>query len=360
MKNIRPYSAFFALCMAAGFTLAAAPSSALEVAQAIEKCRASSGKPAYMACKQGGGSHEACFDKSRSIVQSCVKSAMAAVAAKIAPVTVEKLAAPSAAEIASDASASLVAPPRTISDISAILDQQKPDPAAIAKLTATADAAVPAGLKGGDLGEFYYKRAQARTLLGRGDSLDDAELAVANATKEEYKNKGSRYEQLLIRRLRDQGQNKRANTLLAKQVAAFASASLGKGKMFGLNYSLALGYLKSGDVNTAESYIARNRTLLAEAQQWSVFPIYSTSWKAMVEDGNGRIAEAAYHKAAIQYTDSLRFIPQWESKPGEGEMERFADWSLALEGRAKVKLGRVGEGEADVRRALLSRLSKSG
>ena len=33
---------------------------------------------------------------------------------------------------------------------------------------------------------------------------------------------------------------------------------------------------------------------------------------------------------------------------------------MALEGRAKVKQGRVGEGEADVRRALLSRLSKSG
>ena len=41
-------------------------------------------------------------------------------------------------------------------------------------------------------------------------------------------------------------------------------------------------------------------------------------------------------------------------------MERTADWALALEGRVKVKQGRVGEGEADVRRALLSRLSKSG
>ena len=41
-------------------------------------------------------------------------------------------------------------------------------------------------------------------------------------------------------------------------------------------------------------------------------------------------------------------------------MERSADWMLALQGRVKVKQGRVGEGEADVRRALLSRLSKSG
>ena len=41
-------------------------------------------------------------------------------------------------------------------------------------------------------------------------------------------------------------------------------------------------------------------------------------------------------------------------------MSAAADWALALEGRVKVKQGRVGEGEADVRRALLSRLAKSG
>src|SRR5258706_7977733 len=51
---------------------------------------------------------------------------------------------------------------------------------------------------------------------------------------------------------------------------------------------------------------------------------------------------------------------KWKGKPAEGEMERGVDWGLAQEGRVKVKQGRVGEGEADVRRALLSRLSKSG
>src|SRR5258706_4318405 len=51
---------------------------------------------------------------------------------------------------------------------------------------------------------------------------------------------------------------------------------------------------------------------------------------------------------------------KWKGKPAEGEAERSADWALALEGRTKVKQGRLGDGEADVRRALLSRLSKSG
>src|SRR5258707_7472005 len=56
----------------------------------------------------------------------------------------------------------------------------------------------------------------------------------------------------------------------------------------------------------------------------------------------------------------MRLTRKGKGSPAEGEAERFADWALALEGRAKVKQGRVGEGEADVRRALLSRLSKSG
>ena len=130
------------------------------------------------------------------------------------------------------APASLVAPPRTISDVAAILDQQKPDAGKVAELTATADAPVPDGLKGLALGEFYYKRAQARSLLGRSDeALADAELAVSNGQGSDYKNVLSRYEQFLMRRLRDAGQHKRANAMLSKQMATFANQ--GKGRLSG-------------------------------------------------------------------------------------------------------------------------------
>ena len=263
---------------------------------------------------------------------------------------------------------SLVAPPRTISDIAAILDQQKPDPVKIAELTATADAPVSQDLKGPQLAEFHYKRAQARTLLGRtDDALADAELAVSNSKGADYTKVVSRYEQLLIRRLRDAGEHKRANALVTKQLAAFATQT--KGRLFGLNYGLANGFIKNGDINAAESYTARNRALLAEAQRWKGFPIYGMGYQATVEDGNARVAEArgrfadaeaAFHKASVLYTATLKTIDQWDSKPNEGELERSADWALAYEGRVKVKQGRVGEGEADVRRALLSRLGKSG
>jgi CHAT domain-containing protein len=355
--------------------LALVPATALELEQAREQCRNSIGRPTYIACKESGGGHEACFAKAKARATPCVRNAMMAARPKAQLFDAAKVSLPKADEMAANIKAladkapgSLVAPPRTISDVAAILDQQKPDPAKVAELTATADASVPKDLKGLQLADFYYKRGQARTLLGRtDDALADAELAVSNFKGGDYNKVGSRYEQFLTRRLRDAGQHKRANALVAKQMAAFANQ--GKGKLFGLNITLAFGYLRNGDVNAAESYVARNRTLLAEAQRWPVFPIYGMSWQALVEEGNARVAEArgrfadaevAYHKASILHTNSLNTVAQWESKPNEGEIERSADWALAFEGRVKVKQGRLGEGEADVRRALLSRLSKSG
>jgi hypothetical protein len=57
-----------------------------------------------------------------------------------------------AAALAS-APATLVAPPRTISDVTAILDEQKLDAVKVAGLTATVDAPVGPGLA-----DFYYRR----------------------------------------------------------------------------------------------------------------------------------------------------------------------------------------------------------
>ncbi len=357
-------------------TVSIAPADALERNQAIENCRSSVGKPIVMACmRAGGGSLEACREKARPTVKACVQSAMAASRPKAELFDPAKVSKPKPEEAAADAAVvvnmapvGLVAPPRTISDITAILDQQKPDAGKVAQLTATADAQVPNGLKGPQLADFHYKRAQARVLLGRSeDALADADVAVTNMQGTDYVNVGSRYEQVLIQRLRDAGQHKRANALITKQMTAFANQA--KGRLFGLNYILALGQIRNGDINAAESYANRNRTLLAEARRWPNFSIYGANWQATVEDGSARVAEArgryadaesGYRNATLLYTASVKTLPQWQSKPPEGQIERLADWALALEGRVKVRQGRVGEGEADVRRALLSRLSKSG
>src|SRR5215469_6741798 len=75
--------------------------------------------------------------------------------------------------------ASFVAPPRTIADITAILDQQKPDPELVSKLRAAADAEPTPGASRAELAHFYYGRGQARMNLGRIDeSIADARQAI--------------------------------------------------------------------------------------------------------------------------------------------------------------------------------------
>jgi tetratricopeptide (TPR) repeat protein len=68
---------------------------------------------------------------------------------------------------AAAAHVSFVPPPRTIADITAILDRQKPDAAKLAENRAAADAQPPAGAAPAALAEFYFKRGLAATELGR-------------------------------------------------------------------------------------------------------------------------------------------------------------------------------------------------
>ncbi len=137
-----------------------APAFALNPKDVIESCRNSVGKPIVMACMKGGGGNlEACREKAKPKVQACVQAAMEKSLPKEAGSSTAKVeAAPSAEDMAKAAPTSLVAPPRTVSDITAILDQQKPDPARVAQLQATADAEPAADLKGLPLADFYYKR----------------------------------------------------------------------------------------------------------------------------------------------------------------------------------------------------------
>jgi CHAT domain-containing protein len=62
---------------------------------------------------------------------------------------------------------SFVPPPRRIDDITNILDQNAPDPAAVQRLIATADAVPPVDASTSKLRDFYYKRGMAATKLGR-------------------------------------------------------------------------------------------------------------------------------------------------------------------------------------------------
>jgi len=118
MRSILRISALVATVL----TASAGPALALTKEAAIEGCRERVGRPIVMACKQGGGSLESCRAKAHPQVHACVVAALNAangranVAVAIPTESAPKLAPGNALP------AGFVAPPRTISDITAILD----------------------------------------------------------------------------------------------------------------------------------------------------------------------------------------------------------------------------------------------
>jgi len=166
--------------------------SALSKEQAIDNCRQTVGAPNVRACMQGmgkGGDREANLATCRAGVlpkmKACVMAALNAANGR-ANVAIEiyKNGKPKADAVAPGNAlpAGFVAPPRTIADITAILDSEKPHPATLAKLKASADNEPGKNISQADLAEFYIERGTARSALGRNmEALADGEKALAAA-----------------------------------------------------------------------------------------------------------------------------------------------------------------------------------
>jgi CHAT domain-containing protein len=261
--------------------------------------------------------------------------------------------------------ATFVAPPRNISDITAILDQQKPDPSRAARNKAAADANPPTS---GPLGQFHYQRAQARAALGRTDeAIADAQKAISLGG--DFQTEVSRYMQFLAQQYRITGNLKGAietEQAIAKKID---EAQRGKGMLFGVNLRIITSYLTLGDIKQAETYLGKNQALLNESKSWQNFDLFRSSSEATVEYGRARVlqargnyrdAELAFRKAQTLQRDAIAKSPKWPSRPAADTMESSVDFMLNYEGQAKARQGRLNEAEADIRRALLNRLKTVG
>ncbi len=264
--------------------------------------------------------------------------------------------------------AGFVAPPRTIADITAILDQEKPDPAKRAKAEAEAAAAPPAQADQAKLKDFYFRRAQARASLGRlKEAIADAEKAVANAA--DYVSEGSRIELYQETQMRLSGDYRGAVALLERMAQKLNVTSANKGRAFAINLRTAINLLHLGEIGKAEGYVKRNVALLSEARSWQNAQQFFSNFEASTEDGKGRLflargqfreAEAAYARAEALYRDALVKSRSWNILVPQSPFESSIDYAAAFAGRAKALQGRHAEAEIDIRRALLSRLKLVG
>ena len=206
---------------------------------------------------------------------------------------------------------SFTPPPKTIKDITAILDQQKiADPSAIERARAAAHAEPPAGTKGVALAKFYHQRGFAARDIGdvrrQLADLREAERLSRNAddvTRVEILRDLSGVE-VIAGNFAD---SIRHREQLQKLVPIGR-----KGVQLVGGTMLAVHYARAGNFAAANRTLGKSETMLREARsspnwtktlaQWG--PRYRGSIeraKANLRDVRGRHAEAeAYHRAALE------------------------------------------------------------
>jgi CHAT domain-containing protein len=381
---LKPLAAPVATCSIALLAVFAASerASALSQEQAIENCRATVGHAIVQACMQGlggGGDRGANLAKCRAgaspKVRACVSAALNAANGR-ANVAIElyKNGKPKEDIVAPGNAlpAGFVAPPRTIADITAVLDSEKPDPATAAKLKADADNEPG---KQDDLAAFYYARGNARSLLGRNvDALADGEKALA-ATKAS----GDGYFGQRLRQFISMQKLALGDIKGALQVAQFTVTDANrpgqKGYLFNAQRMIAYILVQMGDIPQAEGYMRKSMTMLQEARTsgqpgWRTsYPIKGRSWESDVEStraivlearGQFREAEAAYAKGREFRLASIPDMKAIPHGPPESQLRGAMDADLLNVGRMKAKQGRLAEAEVDARSALQSRLKAQG
>lgn len=346
----------------------------------VENCRQTVGRPIVQECMQGQRGNqsalESCRAKATPKVRACVIAAEQKIAAsKPAPAAPKADTGVLAGAIAA-VKAVFVAPPRSIADITAILDEEKPDAVKIAKANADAAAEPKGGLSGASLAQFYYDRGHARALLGRNaDALADAQKSLDIGTRGGAPAKQVfRFRQLLGTQYQAVGDPKKSIEVFMGNVAMGEMPGL-RGSMINAARNIAQQYVQMGDVNQADAFARRVLARVQEARGspnplWrESYNRYGNSWesdsdeaRALVFEARGqfREAEQAYERAAAFRRASIKDISKFEYPVPVSQVEVSANHSLRALGRVKAKQGRLAEAEADSRRALLGTLKSVG
>lgn len=256
------------------------------------------------------------------------------------------------------AGGSFVPPPRTIEDITVILDRQKPDPAAVEAARARADQAPPETSDQDTLARFYFERGLAAREIGR------AKQEIADLTKAlgYVRPAGgvADYELLFNLSLAELwGGNYSRSIEYRKRAIATVPSPSQRGWLIGLNAGLAVNYASWGDLKAAEAAFAETSRIYAESLRWqNLRPEWvagyqaSLAWaEASIFDARGRHAEAEpLHRRALTAlaNDPVKAKSTW------------LDEQHSFLARNLISQGRLLEAENEARRAVLGALAKRG
>lgn len=364
------------LCNAAGSAAAATHE------QIVGACREAA-HPVMVACmqgKRGQGEHDVLRDQCRqevgiAFVKACVMREEQKEAAGKPPPPAPVAAAAPPPNDSFSVRPTFVAPPRTTADITAILDQEKPDAEKIAARKAEADVVAPAGAAPAALSQFYYDRATARALLGRNqDALADALKSLDAAKSSGEFLRVTRVMQSVALRYRALGDAKKeAETFAA--IVADALAQNRRGAAINPLANLARTAFSSGEISQGDAYARRVEALVQEARgspnpSWrKAYAVYGQSWEsdaagiaALAQEAHGQYAqaEAGYRRAEAFRRASLNDLPKYDYPVPREQILQAAESSLLSIARTVGKQGRLSEAESLARKALLDILDQRG
>ena len=266
---------------------------ALTKEAAIENCRERVGRPIVMSCMRGGGgSLEGCREKARPSVVACVIAAMNAANGRANVAVAVPLEAAPKAVPGTALPAGFVAPPRTISDITAILDGEKPDPALIERLKATANG-VPTGKElRAELSQFYFERSAARSQLGRlAEAIVDANKGIEVGRGAIDARAMAQLTQLVALEYVYAGDLKQALDVYLRTLRE-TNVQGAHGYAFSSNRQISGVLIQMGDVAQAEAYLRRNLALIQEART-SGFPAWRDAYRKLGQNYESEVGSTA-------------------------------------------------------------------
>ena len=266
------------------------------------------------------------------------------------------------APVAADASA-----PRTISDITALLDQHKPDPAKVQELKLAVTREPPAGADKESLAKFYHERAQAAELLG----MVTRQLADLRRAEELVPVAGSEWQRITRSiGIAEQYSGNFANALkVREQLLARAVAN---GVRLVEQAALARSHLAVGDIGSARSELSRASALMFNLKKnpntWNrlgelfVSTFENARAQLLQVEGKYRDAETALRNSIAARERWLVVAPQAVQTVGTTlEVSRATYDRVELELAQNLVLqGRLVEAELAVRNVLTRTLSRLG
>lgn len=259
-------------------------------------------------------------------------------------------------------------PPRTVSDVTALLDQYRPDPAEVEALKAKLKQEPPAGANREALLRFYLERAQAAQGLG----MPRRQIADLRRALEIVKGTEDEWQVMQDVWIAEIQSGNFATALKIKEQMPRLVGRL-RGRLVADYGNAAVMYSTTGDVAAARTALGRLEGVLnfdlARSPSWAQF---GDNWIALQENARASVlnaegrhieAETAHRKALAATERNLAIALRRDAGNPLAPLERsynFVDVSEQGLANNLILQGRLAEAELAVRNVLQRRLSRLG